>query len=83
MIRSAWVSFTRFPAICATSRIKQFQLQPGLRDGFFYVEAVAVSHTEMGYLVLVLVLKYIFYVLVLVLVLGCDVLVPIKKFLNC
>jgi len=39
--------------------------------------------SEMGYLVLVLVLKYIFYVLVLVLVLGCYVLVPIKIFFNC
>ena len=39
--------------------------------------------SEMGYLVLVLVLKYIFYVLVLVLVLGCYVLVPIKNFFNC
>ena len=43
----------------------------------------AKQETEMGYLVLVLVLKYIFYVLVLVLVLGCYVLVPIKKFFNC
>jgi len=50
---------------------------------FLLIALAMMPLAEMGYLVLVLVLKYIFWVLVLVLVLGCDVLVPIKNFLNC